>query len=154
MRRAKLSACLVRKSKLSVCASLSLHAAQALSSWLRCLLPGGVAVVVLWPSSCETPPGPWAAYDQAVKRAAAGTAPAGTTAATSSDAAAAVPGSQPPRQQQQQQPPVPVGSWEAQLACAGRDVPGVVLVKDVLLAHEIRWSDAGACWQVTTRGLT
>ncbi len=36
---------------------------QALASWGRCLAPGGVAVVVLWPSRVERE-GPWAAFDQ------------------------------------------------------------------------------------------
>lgn len=40
---------------------------QALASWVRCLRPGGVAVVVMWPSGCEER-GPWHAYELAVKQ--------------------------------------------------------------------------------------
>lgn len=40
-------------------------AASALAGWVRCLAPGGVAVVVMWPSAVEQC-GPWAAFDHAV----------------------------------------------------------------------------------------
>ena len=37
--------------------------AQALASWARSLAPGGVCVVVMWPS-CVERQGPWAMFDQ------------------------------------------------------------------------------------------
>ncbi|GLC46173.1 hypothetical protein PLESTM_001835100 [Pleodorina starrii] len=108
-------------------------APQALASWVRCLAPGGVAVVVLWPSRAD-PTGPWAAFDQAVlERAAevAGKPPPPPDAAT-----AAAP-----------------AEWEARLTEAAlRDVAGVELLVDRLEQHSVVWESAAHLWQVMTYG--
>ena len=48
-------------------------------------------------------------------------------------------------------PPAPatVADWEGQLQLACRGLSGVSLLEDSLVAHEMRWPDAGTFWEVS-----
>ncbi|GFR51263.1 hypothetical protein Agub_g13570 [Astrephomene gubernaculifera] len=108
-------------------------APQALASWARCLAPGGLAVVVLWPTNVERS-GPWVTFDQVVLEKAAADAGLPPPAP---DAAACSPRSE----------------WEVQLTqpCV-REVPGVELLTDRLVTHPIEWDSLNNFWQVMTEG--
>ncbi|GIM00114.1 hypothetical protein Vretimale_5010 [Volvox reticuliferus] len=108
-------------------------APQALASWVRNVAPGGLAVVVLWPSKAD-PNGPWGAFDQVVL-----------------ERAAAVAGKPPP-------PPnaaatAPAANWEMDLTGpALRDVAGAELLVDRLEQHSMVWESAMQLWKVMTEG--
>ncbi|KAG2486535.1 hypothetical protein HYH03_014836 [Edaphochlamys debaryana] len=108
-------------------------APQALASWVRCLAPGGVAVVVLWPSVVEQS-GPWQAYDQVLLEKAAGDAGRPMPAPDASAQA-------PPQE------------WEVRLTEAAlSEVEGAELLVDRLQAHPIHWPSAERFWEVMTEG--
>ncbi len=128
---------------------LAAAAPQALASWVRCLAPGGVAVVVFWPSNCELH-GPWGAYDAAVrklqdqqKQQATETAPGGAAAAPGPAAGAS--GSTPAAGRELQE-------WERSLTGPALAVPGVRLVSDEVVEHEMRWPDVDSLWKVRGAG--
>lgn len=107
-------------------------APQALASWGRCLAPGGVAVVVLWPSRVERE-GPWSAFDQVVL-----------------EKAAADSGKPPPAPDAAQRSPP--GEWETRLTEAVAQEPGLEVLVDTALVHEIRWPSLEHFWKVMTYG--
>ncbi|KXZ41629.1 hypothetical protein GPECTOR_354g111 [Gonium pectorale] len=112
-------------------------APEALAAWAGALAPGGVAVVVLWPSRVEDS-GPWATFDQVVLEKAA--ADAGKPPPPPDAAAAA-----------------PPAEWELRLTepllrqAADGTVPGELLV-DRLEAHGMEWESAEFFWKVMTEG--
>jgi len=98
-------------------------APAALAGWVRCLAPGGVLVLVLWPGNVEQS-GPWAAFDQAVAlhHAALG------------------------------KPPAPTSDWEARLLTEALQVEGAELVGDTLVQHAMSWPSVDAFWQTMVEG--
>ncbi|KAG2427612.1 hypothetical protein HXX76_012265 [Chlamydomonas incerta] len=118
-------------------------APAALANWGRCLAPGGVCVVVLWPSRVEDA-GPWCAYDQVVL-----------------EKAAADKGQPPP-------PPdaaarAPLHEWEqrlteqlrAEAAAEEAEAGGgcyVEVLADRLQEFEMRWPSPEYFWRVMTEG--
>mmetsp|Transcript_18121 Transcript_18121/g.38992 ORF Transcript_18121/g.38992 Transcript_18121/m.38992 type:complete len:400 (+) Transcript_18121:248-1447(+) len=120
-------------------------APAALLSWVRCLAPGGIAIVVLWPSHVEDS-GPWRQYDRAVQRLQQqqqqqqqGTSPAAQHEQCSSTNT----GNGAP----------PLTEWERSLVeVVMQGVEDAVLLSDEMVQHDMQWPDVDTFWEVMTQG--
>ncbi|GAX74647.1 hypothetical protein CEUSTIGMA_g2095.t1 [Chlamydomonas eustigma] len=161
---------------------LGAKAPQALKSWLECLASGGVAVVLMWPSQCETL-GPWKAYDEAVKKLKEkqqNIQQATRTSSSPNCRSVSLPVSQSEAgkglgstsgmidrvdytQEEKSadmkaeergvlDSPLQLEEWERGLTSAACELKDVVLMEDCLIQHRMTWPSVDTFWKVMTYG--